>query len=424
MGPSDDDNEWNNAIPIEDARRQRERREAGHNQLSTHARFKIGGFSPTVWTGKAAPDRDWLVPGLIPMRQVTMLSGDGGLGKSLLAMQLMTCAATGKTWLGHEVRRCKALGLFCEDGRDELHRRQQDVNSAYGIDHADLDDLYYVDAAERDDVSFATFDRYTNEMEITQYFTSLMNLCIDFGAQCIVLDSLHNFFTGNENFRPQVWSFVRLLRTLAIETNGAVILLAHPSVSGMTSGSGSSGSTAWNNGVRSRLYLTTAPQYEGEDPDLDARVLSTKKSNYSRSGDTINLRWRNGAFVREYDAYDSVEGIERRSVEKAFLEALQAALDAGMEPSHAVQARGNYAPKLLAKRPEVKGYKQRDLIRAMDNLVGRGEIVLAWNEESNSRRKKILVPSNHPLAKGKMEGGLFADSDTLQTLSDTYEHPP
>ena len=30
--------------------------------------------------------REWLVDGLIPARNVTLLSGDGGVGKSLLAL--------------------------------------------------------------------------------------------------------------------------------------------------------------------------------------------------------------------------------------------------------------------------------------------------------------------------------------------------
>jgi hypothetical protein len=38
--------------------------------------------------GKPAPSRPWHVEGMIPGRQVTLLGGDGGVGKSILAMQL------------------------------------------------------------------------------------------------------------------------------------------------------------------------------------------------------------------------------------------------------------------------------------------------------------------------------------------------
>jgi RecA-family ATPase len=94
-------------------------------------------LEPLAWNGAPIPERRWLVPGLIPEGTVTMLGGDGGLGKSLLAMQFLAAAALGKPWLGRGVRPCKAIGVFCEDDRDELHRRlvllSQKVAACSGI---------------------------------------------------------------------------------------------------------------------------------------------------------------------------------------------------------------------------------------------------------------------------------------------------
>ncbi len=45
--------------------------------------------------GEVIPERRWLVPDWIPQGQVTLLGGDGGVGKSLLAQQLMTSLALG-----------------------------------------------------------------------------------------------------------------------------------------------------------------------------------------------------------------------------------------------------------------------------------------------------------------------------------------
>ena len=44
-------------------------------------------FDPSDWANLPVPKRQWLVPDLIPMRKVTALYGDGGTGKTLLAMQ-------------------------------------------------------------------------------------------------------------------------------------------------------------------------------------------------------------------------------------------------------------------------------------------------------------------------------------------------
>jgi RecA-family ATPase len=54
-------------------------------------------------------------------------------------------------------------------------------------------------------------------------------------------------FGGDEINRSQVRKFVSMLRGLAIEYDCAVLLLSHPSLTGPNSGTGTSGSTAWNN---------------------------------------------------------------------------------------------------------------------------------------------------------------------------------
>src|SRR5205823_452768 len=43
----------------------------------------------STFAGRKPPERPWLIKKWIPWRQVTLLGGDGGTGKSLLALQLM-----------------------------------------------------------------------------------------------------------------------------------------------------------------------------------------------------------------------------------------------------------------------------------------------------------------------------------------------
>ena len=88
-----------------------------------------------------------------------------------------------------------------------------------------------------------------------------------------------------------------IIRRLRHSVNGAVrkIVLAHPSLSGLDRGSGTSGSTAWHNAVRSRLFLTRPEPVDGFSLDPDLRVLKTVKSNYARAGEAIGLRRRDGS---------------------------------------------------------------------------------------------------------------------------------
>ena len=91
--------------------------------------------------GQPVPEREWLVPDLIPHRTVTLLSGDGGTGKSLLALQLAVAAATEGRWIGRDVTPGGVVYLSAEDDRDELHRRLADILAHEGGDFRDLDRL-------------------------------------------------------------------------------------------------------------------------------------------------------------------------------------------------------------------------------------------------------------------------------------------
>ena len=91
--------------------------------------------------------------------------------------------------------------------------------------------------------------------------------------------------------------FIGILRGMAITAGAGVLLTSHPSLTGISTGTGLTGSTAWNASVRSRLYFKRAVTDKDEEPDPDLRVLEVMKSNYGPVGETINLRWKNGLFV-------------------------------------------------------------------------------------------------------------------------------
>jgi RecA-family ATPase len=49
----------------------------------------------------------------------------------------------------------------------------------------------------------------------------------------IGIDTSADVFAGNENDRAQVRQFISLLRKLAIVANGSIVLLSHPSLTGI-----------------------------------------------------------------------------------------------------------------------------------------------------------------------------------------------
>lgn len=256
---------------------------------------RFDAFSPAQWQGRDAPAQRWIVEGLMAAGTVAMVSGDGGLGKSLLMQQLMTAAALGQSWLGFPTAKVRSIGVFCEDPRDELHRRQMQINRHYGCEMGDLGEDVMMSCRIDRESYLSSFEKWTDAIKPTPLWEQVARKCQDFGAQILVLDTVRKTFGGNEISDRQVSRFISMLRRLAIAIEGVVILTAHPSNEGVSSGSGIAGSRAWNNDVRSRMYLTRKGK---DDSDQNLRVLKTMKSNYAAAGGKTDIRWRDGVFVR------------------------------------------------------------------------------------------------------------------------------
>ncbi|NMM45954.1 AAA family ATPase [Rhodospirillaceae bacterium KN72] len=349
-----------------------------------------GGVAVSSLADRPIPERKWLVDGLIPVGSVTMLSGDGGLGKSLVAMQLLAACATGGRWLGLETMPCRCIGFHCEDDMEELHRRMSALSAALGISLHDFsDDCVLFDRVGQDNALMTFPPNYDGVPEATATLGGLHNYALDFGAQLIVLDSLHDLFLGNENIRTQARAFIAELRALAREIDGAVVLLAHPSASGLSTGSGSAGSTAWNNAVRSRMYLT-----KPDDEGTDLRTLKTMKSNYGPAGGEIRMRFRDGAFFAESDDPGIIGTIKRRSAEDVFLRCLDRAQAQGR---HLTDANNSprYAPRTMETMSESEGHSKRDLERAMRRLFDQNRIRIGTALGSDRHARKAIVRSEN-----------------------------
>jgi RecA-family ATPase len=250
------------------------------------------------WADGDPPEREWLVEGLIPMGTVTFLSGDGGLGKTLLGQQLVMAAALGSTWCGKPVQQTASVAMFCEDRIDEIRRRAMRITEAFNVARDDprlKDAHFFCRVGENNSLMRSAWhgDHHAG-YHLTDLYRELRAFARERQARLVLIDSLHDVFIGNENFRPEARAFVQAMANIAGRINGAVVVLAHPSLNGLDRGSGTSGSTAWNNAVRSRLYLT-APETSARGSEI--RLLTTVKANYSRAGERIYLKRRGGAFV-------------------------------------------------------------------------------------------------------------------------------
>jgi RecA-family ATPase len=166
-----------------------------------------------------------------------------------------------------------------------------------------------------------------------------------------------------------------LRKRLAIPSGADVLLTAHPSLTGIASGSGLSGSTAWNASVRSRLYFKRLNDEDDTEPDPDLRVLEVMKLNYGRAGEALTLKWRNGLFLPVSGAGGFEQAAKDQAAEHLFLSLLDRFTKQGTNISPVRFAR-NYAAAVFAKEKQAKDarLRKRDLETAMDRLFEAGKI--------------------------------------------------
>jgi RecA-family ATPase len=208
------------------------------------------------WDSQGVPARQWAVLDRVPSRNVTLFSGEGAAGKSQMLQQLLAGTALGRSWLDTMPEPGPALYLNAEDELGEVHRRLDAIRTFHGVSFADLRNLHLLCLAGQDAVLGAA-DR-TGAVKPTPLFQRIREAACDIRPKIIGLDTAADIFAGNENDRTQVRQFVGLLRGLAMNANAAVVVCSHPSLTGINSGSGLSGSTAWHNSVRARIYMKTA----------------------------------------------------------------------------------------------------------------------------------------------------------------------
>ena len=340
---------------------------------------------------KEPPAQAWLVRDLIPTRNVTLLGGDGATGKSLLALQLAASIAAGCNWLGMPVAKGRALFLTAEDEIEELHRRLVAITrETQAFKLSDLDGLRLISLDGQDAVIAAPSGK-DGLLKPTQMMARVRRAIEVVRPTLVVLDTLADLFGGDEIKRVHARQFVGMLKGLCKEFDTTVLLLAHPSLSGMSSGAGTSGNTAWNNSVRSRLYMERRfGKTEQDEADPDIRLLTTKKANRARRGVRYTLRWLRGRFVREGVEVESREAGQDHAAEETFMAILEQLTASGRSVSH-VSTAPSYAPRMMSAHTLANGAGRVQFAEAMERLFARGAITVETYGPPSKTHTRIAI---------------------------------
>jgi archaellum biogenesis ATPase FlaH len=368
-------------FPIHETPEERERKAAAAEKKQQFERSKfIGRASIERWTAPGpAPAIPWAVRPLFPRGMVTLLPGEGGVGKSLLCQTAVISVASGEPFLGLEVTRGSALGWFGEDPEHVLHERHKRILRATKVDEAMLRKRAFILSTFGKPES-VLFDSKGPTSALTELESSLGY--ID-DPSLLVIDNISIAFQGDENIRSQVTSFLTHMNAVAHKHNVAIVLVAHAS---KTKGDGAflaSGSTAWFNASRSVVGV------EGGGKRRDQSVwVKHAKANHSAKHPAIELQWRDDVLVRTSD----VTGTLQSTADHVFVACLAECERLGRPVSHLRRA-GNFAPRLFQSFPAAKEAETGvdALTEAMERLFALRVIDLKPYDRPAKNLKRVVL---------------------------------
>ena len=348
--------------------------------FAAEAKLGLIGINPFAWEGAPIPERRWCIPDYIPHATVTLFSGDGAQGKSLLALQLAVARALGRDWIGLLPEPGRTLVLSAEDDADEMHRRLDDIR--HGAAWADLGDIRLVDLVGEDSILGEPVKGRITPTKVYEMLDADMSV---FRPGLTVLDVLAAMFAGEENDRAQVRQFANLLKHLAKKHDCAILLLAHPSLTGMNTGTGLSGSTDWSNAVRRRLYLETPK----EATNKNLRTFRGMKNNYGVPGGAFDIEWKDGVFVR----LNGPSGFDKLAAEQKAIDVFLGLLAQFRREGRDVSPNKSpsFAPALFVRHPNAQGLSSNALWGAMNRLLESGKIKIETSGPPSRRMTRLIL---------------------------------
>ena len=341
----------------------------------------------------------WRIDGWLPEGTVTLLSANGGVGKSNLSLQLAVSLVHGYGCLGMTTHQSRVLVLSGEDEARTVHFRVANVCADLKVELSSLEDrLIAYDLTKTDCVLW-------RDGAATAKMQWLADVVVRSRADVVIIDNASDVFAANENDRTEVRGFMRCLNMIAGETRAAVLLLAHVDKASVRHGAGTesastfSGSTAWNNSARSRWAMTR------ED---DCVLLRPEKSNLGPLQGEIKLEFDPHAKVlRQFGTTPGVAAaaaLVRNAQRGAILRLMQEEVERGTNLSMLTQAPTNvYA--LLRNRPGFPRLGRREFFVLLGEMERAALVKLEDYPRANrtTGQRLILTDAGRALAEGGQE---------------------
>lgn len=340
--------------------------------------FSVSDFMATEDIGKPP------IAGIFPRGDVSILAAKSGIGKSFLMLQLLSCVATGKPFLGEVIEKGSAVGLLWEDPANVTRDRMRSILARLEAKPEELNERLYLEmfaanAAEQS-VLWANgpTERFSQLQQDLKFF---------FKMNVLVIDTAKIAFRDNIIDPQSVRQFLQSLRTMAAERGFAIILTTHTNRAGDTSGT-----TEWENHARCVVHLK---------PYADHFRLEVVKTNYSSKLAPIPLiRASDGQWlVRPVSKLIDVQSASKFRPSRASksLDIMLGVIEnsSRLLSSKKNSPKGNYGPRVAASSAVARSARLSlaDLEAALTQLLHDGRIVEIIGP--GKHKAKILAVANN-----------------------------
>jgi hypothetical protein len=301
--------------------------------------------------------RRYLLKDLVLAAYVTLLYGDGGVAKSLLALALaVAIAGDSKKWLGREVESCPILFLDFELDSEEQARRVYQLCRGQGLD-TPPEDLLYMSALGH---------------PAREAFTVALEACKEHGVGLMVVDSLGPALQGDaEAARDVIGFFQKSIEPFRAE-GIAILIIDHQSrlQQGQSYQSkGAFGSVFKTNLARSVIQAQATERGEGT---LTVR-LRQKKHNFGPLAEPFGVKL---SFTEEAVSLEAMELDASELAEEATLNAtdrVKLALENG--PAYPWEIAEHTALALKTVKNVLTGLRKQEVVEPTGEVENRTEQV-------------------------------------------------
>jgi RecA-family ATPase len=224
-------------------------------------------------------DIDWIIDGIIPPQSSGLIVGDGGTGKTWLALDLALAVATGTAWMGEfEARQGTVLVVDEENAELMLRERLYMLLEGRGLKHDNVGVYFLVGEG----VNLSPHER-RGQFEPSESYIKLYNTIMALKPSLVILDSLTRVHTSNENAASEMATLFSFVKRLIRDTDTNCFFPHH-----MNKGQGSSKS---GHRIRGSSDLRNFADYTLLiDKEKDLLTIEHDKARWSEPIPTFKVR--------------------------------------------------------------------------------------------------------------------------------------